>query len=580
MSDANNEISKTVYIQGRTALGLTLGLACSIPLSTNAALAAGNHNPHVARQLSANQQLRAERKADRQADRADRLSNLTIQNAVQGANFNLNSGRGIFSANNLGNFHNLTIDVGGKQRVVSLDSRLTAAEVVAAQQVLNGGVQTIELKGNGAAAGGTINLNNSTLAALDKSAGGSISSLTVARNVQVIDSTSGVNLSGNLRNLGTISVGSNVAGDTITISADTIHNARSGSIGSYSGADLFSADVALNAATSLTNNGSISSAGTLTITAPVINNLNDGSTASLSAGKNVNLNTQNLNNSGLIAANAGNINVASQDILNVVGTGGTLQANNGSINFGSSSDINIAGGDLLSQEVNLTAGSKGTVEVTVGQVDGTVNASGCIVHINADTADLKLGKVDVTGDPIITNVGNIILPGQVTGGAPLTVIAGGDISVGGPGVPILTSSAVDGGDVTLVAGVQFKIVGANVNVSKKSTTGGSIDLSNASVVDTRGGTGASGDITLVAYAGKIIGSGTVVTPGGGMITTATLGGTDGNVLILGSAKAGVAHTIRTIDAGDVTIKSAVPTFSKGGITFDGTTGALISGSFI
>lgn len=577
MSDANKEISNTVNIQGRTALGLTLGLACSIPLSTNAALAAGNHDNHVARhnfQLTALQQLRAERRADRRADRADRLSNLTIQNAVQGANFNLNSGREIFSANNLGNFQSLTIDVGGTQKVVTLNSKLSAAEVVAAQQVLNGGVQTIELKGNGSASGGTINLNNSTLSALDKSAGGSIGSLTVARNVQVIDSTSGINLTGTLRNQGTISAASDVAGSTLTISADTIHNARTGSIGSYVGTDFFSADVALNAATSLTNNGSISSAGTLTITAPVINNLNDGSTASLSAGQNVNLNTSNLVNTGVISA-ANDINVASNTVLNVVGTGGSMQAN--SINFGTSnSDINITGGDLLSQDVNLTAG-KGTIEATAGQVSGIVNASACIVHFNADTADLKLGDIDASGDPIFTNAGNIQITGAIapTGGAPLTIIAGGDITA--TAVPLSTAGAAGGGDMTLLAGVAFTKNGANFNVSKKSKSGGGIDLTGITSITSAGGTGAAGDITMVAFAGKTVGTGTITFPTG-ITMDATGAGGNGDVLLLGSAKTGAAFNLGGIKAGNVTIKSSTPSFSKGGITYDAT-GALVSGSF-
>ncbi len=583
MSDANKEISNTVNIQGRTALGLTLGLACSIPLSTNAALAAGN-NPHVERhnvQLNALQQLRAERRADRRADRladrADRLSNLNIQNAVRGANFNLNSGREIFSANNLGNFQSLTIDVGGQQRVVTLDSKLSAAEVVAAQQVLNGGVQTIELRANGAAAGGTINLNNSTMAALDKSAGGSIGSLTVARNVQVIDSTSGINLSGNLRNLGTISAASDASGATVTISADTINNARSGSIGSYVGNDFFSADVALNAAKSLTNNGSISSAGTLTITAPVINNLNDGSTASLSAGQNVNLNTANLINTGAINAIAGDINVNSSTVLNVVGSAGAMNAN-GSINFTSNNaDLNITGGDLLSQDVNLNAG-KGTINAYTGQVTGTVNATACIVHLNSDTADLLLGDINATGDPIVTNTGNIQITGAIapTGGAPLTLVAGGDITA--TAVPLSTAGAAGGGDMTLIAGAQFKTVGGNVNVSKKSTTGGKIDLTGITSITSAGGTGAAGDITMVAFAGKTVGSGVVTLPTG-ITMDATGGGGNGDVLLLGSAKTGAALNVGGIKAGNVTVRSSVPTFSKGGLTFDSVTGALISGSF-
>jgi|GEM_PF-1653760 len=583
MSDAKNEISKTVYIQGRTALGLTLGLACSIPLSSGAALAAGNnHDANLAANLAV-QQMRADRRADRKADRLDRINdrlNASINAASDvGANFNLNSGNQNFSANNLGNFQNLTIDVGGSQRVVTLDSKLTAAEVVAAQQILNGGVQTIELKANGRAVGGTIALSNSMLSALDKSVGGSIGSLTVARNVEVIDSTSGINLSGNLKNMGTISAASGLAGQTVTISADNIHNARHGSIGSYVGNDLFSADVALNAATSLINNGSISSAGTLTISAPVINNVSEGSLASMYAGQSVNLNTQNLVNTGNITSAAGDINVNSTTALNVVGTG-SFQANNGDINFGTyNANIDILGGHLSSQQVNLTAGT-GIIEATVGTANGTVNSSACVVHFNVEEGDLTIGDTIATDDPIFTATGNVVINGAIapTGGAPLTVLAGGDITA--TAVPLSTAGAVDGGDLSLLAGVQFANQGGNFVVTKSSKTGGKIDLTGITSITTAGGTGIAGDITLVAFAGKTAGTGTITVPTG--VTLDATGATgNGNVLVIAGASKVVGPTINLggIEAEDITIQSATPSFSKGGLVYDAT-GQLTSGSFL
>jgi len=54
----------------------------------------------------------------------------------------------------LGNFSTLTIDVGGKQEVVALNTRLTAAEFVAADQVLTGGSQSLKINAIGEAAGG------------------------------------------------------------------------------------------------------------------------------------------------------------------------------------------------------------------------------------------------------------------------------------------------------------------------------------------------------------------------------------------------------------------------------------------
>ena len=222
----------------------------------------------------------------------------TLPAANVGANLNLTSSQLNFLAGNLGNFSNLTINVGGRTEVVSLSTKLTAAEDVAVAQILTGGSQTISIGANGAATGGSISLNNSLLTALDNSGGGSIASMTVAHGLQVIDSVGALNISGKLTNYGSIQTASAASGSTDTISAGTVVNASKGSISSYSGnGNLVGSDVALNATNSLTNNGTISSANNLNITAPAINN------------------------TGLISAGSGNINVASAGALNVNGAG-------------------------------------------------------------------------------------------------------------------------------------------------------------------------------------------------------------------------------------------------------------------
>ncbi|MBS1999190.1 MAG: hypothetical protein JSS86_22845, partial [Cyanobacteria bacterium SZAS LIN-2] len=95
------------------------------------------------------------------------------------SDLNLSSSQQKFLAGNLANFSALTIDVGGRQELVSLNTMLTPAELVAAQQVLTGGSQTIKLNASGAAVGGTIALNNTLLNAIDHSVGG-INTLTIA----------------------------------------------------------------------------------------------------------------------------------------------------------------------------------------------------------------------------------------------------------------------------------------------------------------------------------------------------------------------------------------------------------------
>ncbi|MBS1994363.1 MAG: hypothetical protein JSS83_27815, partial [Cyanobacteria bacterium SZAS LIN-3] len=136
-----------------------------------------------------------------------------------GTDVNLSSAKLAFLAGNLGNFSNLVIDVGGRQELVALNTKLTAAEYVAAQQVLTTGLQTIKLNANGAASGGTVNLDNRLLAAFDHSAGGAIGSLTIARGVQVVDSVSDLSIAGRLNNYGSIYTAASSAGSTDSISA-------------------------------------------------------------------------------------------------------------------------------------------------------------------------------------------------------------------------------------------------------------------------------------------------------------------------------------------------------------------------
>lgn len=573
----SDKLDKIVNLQNRTALSISLGLACSIPLAA----------PAMAHPDADRQALREQRLLERAERREVRLENLAQRG---GANFNLNSGRAVFSAGSLGNFNNLTINVGGRDKVIDLNSKLTAAELVAAQQVLNGGSQSIVIGRNGAADGGTISLNTGVLTGLEQSVGGNISSMTVARGVQVVDNNSGIDLSGTLRNFGTISAANELSGATNTISADTIINGRGGAIESYSGSDLFAADVALNAATSLTNNGSISSAGNLTITAPVISNVRDGSaTPTMTAGLNVNLNTANLINDGLIAANAGNVNVNNAAGLTVAGAG-TLQAS-GDINFDTTnSDITVSGGNLLSQNVNFNSGVDGKVNASFGEATGTINAEGCVVHLYADSSALNLGDITAYGDPIITNTGDIHITGAIaaTNGAPLTLIAGGNIVSDAGNVGLNTSSAVgDGGDLSLIAGATFKTdkKTGNIVVSKKSKTGGLIDLTGGNggtgaiaSITTSSATGTAGDIQMVAFAAKTVGSGSVILPTG--VTVTALGATgDGAVTIIGSTKEGTAVDAGNIDAGSVLIGSGTPGYPKGGVAFDPVTGALLSAPF-
>ncbi|MBS2007962.1 MAG: hypothetical protein JST01_13030 [Cyanobacteria bacterium SZAS TMP-1] len=511
------------------------------------------------------------------------------------ADLNLASIAKQFTAGNLANFKELTIQIGNTQQVVSTDTRLTAAEMVAAQQILTGGTQTLKISGNGAAIGGTVTLNNNLLTALDSTVGGSIGSLTIAHGVKVIDTMSQLSITGNLNNYGSLLTASTSRGASDSITATTIFNALGGSIGSYTGGGgLFAADPVLTGLNGIANAGTISSAGNLTLNAPVVYNIastaDNGAVtqASISAAHNVNINTQALNNAGVIAALTGNVNVASPAALAINNGGGAIDASHGNINVtAGGGDIALTGGNYYSKNLNLDAGS-GNVDLNIGEVTGAVNASGSCVHVFADSSTLTLGDINATVDPMFTATNDLTIDGTIapTNGAPLTLIAGGNI-LGGKGNKGLDTSSKTGagGALTLIAGAAFTPLNPNPGVDPVTVTGvngsgGSINLTGkngstaaVSTIKTSGSVaGDAGSITMVAF-----GNGTINT-GAATLDASTKGtGKYGNVTLISGAVFVTSITTGKILSQDLTVSTATPGVG-GGVVYNAD-GSLASGSY-
>ncbi len=329
-------VRKGPPVSGKRALSLVLGIACSLPLTSTLALA---HASFSTPPVMGGWQHPASPPSGSHAGSFITQSQGTLNGhtgpvlhgikglfhnnlaaavvagggATGGANLNLTSSQLNFLAGNLGGFHNLTIDVGGHSEVVGLKSRLTAAEAVAVEHVIIGGAssaQTIKLTGSGAASGGTVSLNNGLVNALDGATGNSLSSLTIAKGLQVIDSAGALDVSGKLINYGSLQTAASTSGSSDAISALSILNTSSGTISSYGGGGaLVSANPILSAASSITNAGAISSTGNLTLNATVVTNAGShGAAPSVVSNQNLNINTQNLTNSGNISALNGNVN--------------------------------------------------------------------------------------------------------------------------------------------------------------------------------------------------------------------------------------------------------------------------------
>ena len=421
-----------------------------------------------------------------------------------------------FAAGSLGGFHTISIDVGGKQQQIDLNTKLTGAELVAAQQILSGGKQQLVLDAQGVATGGKINLNNALLTSLGTALGGDVASLGIARGVTVIDKLDTLNLTGALINFGSISIRS--ASETIN-------------------------------ASSILNTGTISAKQDLTIDA------------------------SSITNSGLINSANGNINFgngsgvsgAAGDI-NFVGINGTIQAPKGNINFNSGNDnITIGGGNFFSQNLNFNAGT-GVVNANLGQVSGVINGQDNVSHITAATANLNLGTITNSGDPTYYNTsGNIVIDGSIaaTSGADLAIVASGNI-VGNGGKLDTSNASGNGGSLTLIAGANFTapITGSGLPDSGNTT----ISLANSGTAGNGSATGGYIDLSGTTLTG--VKTNAPVTA----VTTASTSGSGGNILMVAYAGNGGANT------GSI-VATATASQSKGANTID-STGTIGGGNVI
>jgi fibronectin-binding autotransporter adhesin len=491
----------------------------------------------------------------------------------------------------------VSIQVGGNSVSFRPGDKVTAAELVAIEQVQAKGGQTILLDGQGRASGGTFSLNSVSTG----SNGLNVASVVVPANVTAVDRVTlhnNISLSGDLVNYGSILEVGRGHGGSANISALDIVNEAGGSIVT-SGGGRAGLDLNLTASQDFTNMGTISSSGALSVSAggsltnaPSVHTSAISALApSMTAAHDVNLQAANIVNTGTISSTSGNINLgtAGDQIMNVNNTGGTLSTANGAINvrdagYAGLSNTNVVGGDLLSQQLNLNSGG-GTINVNVGQLTGTVNSTGTAVHVKAETKDLKLGSQNLSGDPLYVNdSGDINISGNVAVGENLTYIASGNIIADNTVhlIGALDSVTGQGASITMVAGANVSgTTGINATFDGASGTGGNIDFSQApsdlfiTSASTKGGF-AGGNQTYAAYASQ--GSkGQILMPTGSTMNAQGNGsGASGNILVLGGSSSATAITLGTITGRNIQIASSQPSIAgSGAVTYDGT-GALTS----
>jgi hypothetical protein len=502
--------------------------------------------------------------------------------------------------------------VAGATQTVNPGDLLTPAQFLAASQIVSSGAQSIQLGALGNAVGGSF--------AMTSALAQQVSSMIVPASVTAIHdfgAVAALNLSGNLTNAGNFyALSSDAAVTTASITAANIFNQPgalitsvlpSGGLPGFTSA-VNALNLNLTAANSIINQGTISSSGNLNLTAgaSIVNQ------STMSAALNATLSSAigSIQNSGLIAATAGNINIDSMlaQSLALNNAGGTLQALAGNINASTASlatlgfkpSLSITGGDLIAKELNLTSPS-GLVSMRVGRVDGMLNISAGEAKVIASTPKLELGSLNLTGDPLFWNTnGWVLLNGPYTfSGDNFSVVASEDILwQATQGYVDVSNNEGDAGSILMIAGANFTspTTGSGtdddstvVTISGASETGGQIDLSNttylkAAATGTGGSEGNGGSITLVAFQGDSATSGNIFMYQqlNGYVTintgTATTDGTkvNGNVTIIGGSnsnascdcaiQAGVINTTGgtanplAANNGNVIVASATPTF--------------------
>jgi hypothetical protein len=501
------------------------------------------------------------------------------------------------------------IMVGGLVKTITSSTPLTPAERLAVQQVISTGQQSIQLTAAGNAVAGTFRV--------DQGASQHVSHLVIPAGVTAIHDggvKEALNLTGNLVNAGNLfAISSDAAVTNVTFSAVNIINQPGALLSSILPAAglpgiasaVSNLSLTLEALQDIINAGTISSAGNLSMSAggAIVNQ------ATLSATDSVNLASTigSIVNSGNITAFLGNINIATQlsqsiaanvaQALNINNVGGTLSALNGTINirdalFAAKVDTNLLGGDWLARELSLHGGN-GVLRANVHNVTGVTNVDAGAAYISADTPNLNLGELNLSGDPTFYNNGGSVTLGSATSvTGDLAIVASQDIIT-----TDLASSPGSGqnGHMTLIAGASFVPPPAisdtqagpdsstTITINGGSATGGSVQVTGT--VTTGGG-----NLLIAAYSGTGAGStfapGTIVVSDDVNTGNNTGSTTNGSVTMIAGATSGTAISTADItssgassnrNAGSITLITATPVITGGTLSI--LNGTVTSGSF-
>jgi hypothetical protein len=485
--------------------------------------------------------------------------------------FNLSSTQHSFTANNS---HPATIIVGGSHLRVSSGNKLTPAEMVALTQVLSTGRQSILLGARGNAVSGRVSLIND--------AGNDFHDLLIPRGLTALaafNTGGSFNVAGGLTNGSKLFAYTNNPSITsATFNVGQLYNLPGAvfsslvppSLSAFTG-HVYPLSLSINAASGVRNQGTLASSADL-----------------------------NFNSAGNIAIN---------------NQGGTLFAardiNLRDAAFAGKLNTNLSGGNVSSRNLNVFSGN-GTADINVNRITSVINIDAGIAHVCASTPDLKLGNMNISGDPTFYNyAGDVVLGGTITTlGQPLAVVASGNIRSTTAPLLVNTSSAGSAsGAVTLIAGANMipdqvgnagqrdpgsappaGSDGVTLTITGPSATGGSVDLTAANGVSINTGgnslSDAGGSVTVVAFAGADAGSGRVLLPASSSIQTGGDVAASGDVKIYAGALNGTGIQLGMVDTslagvgtpgtGAVIARTSTPSVAGPMTVIDG----VVSGTFL
>ena len=463
---------------------------------------------------------------------------------------------------------------GGHIMIITAGESLTAAQLVAAQQVVTSGQQTLVLTNRGTAIAGLVTLKEGqtsllsdlvvpkgvTLVAVGYTSSNALDvsgSAKVLGNVDLVQSAGNI---GSVLDVGSLAVGR--SGDiSNSLSANMLSSLSGSNAGGYNPPLLFSSNALnLNVIGNVLNQGSITSSGALSINA-------GGSISNISSSQ----------RSGF--ASNGSITAGGASPAPTIGAIAILGSTGAPIQIQGTGNVSVA--QVQSGSISLipTASGKviqsGNSNAMAKASSGTATIAGTSVNLSSGTGKFtNSGSINATGGNIAFNAPNSINITIANNKGKIQAFNGAinvrDANYAGTANITLTSGNYLSQQLNLNAGTGVVDVNAGEITGTVNTTAGAEHLSAATANLILGNSFISGDPTYYNTAGAITIAGTLNFSGQDLAIVA-------NTNIATAAGAGSINTSSSsANGGNITMIAGVSFTSTGGASGNNNTTSTLS----